>query len=466
LTKEIIQNQKDKLSEIQSILNDGIKNEISDNIKSLDKKIHDPKHYGDILHKAVKHNIANHPGDLSEELYETVESGLTRSVQTNPEKITSIIAPIIGPAIRKSVAETMKSFIESTNQVMEASLSPTSLKWRLQSYISGKSYSDIVLANTVEYRVDYLFLINKKSGILIEHMTSDSNLRLDKDEDLVTGMLTAIRDFSKDVFDSNTANSKTNSLNKLELGNQTIIIEDGAHAYIAAVIVGMPPRSLNITMKEIIEKINIELSKSDDLDNISQQQKGSIDSYLQQGLITKEIESNKTKDKSKPSSNLIAYGVLASVLIFLLVSGGMFIWDKYTKFQLTKKTESYIKKLNDQPGVLITNHIIHSDNKITVFGLKDNFATTPKPSSKKIEKNIQFLWKPYLSTEKTILTKRIASQLNLPKNIQLTFSDGELHISGDTSKKTQAKLIDTVNFYLDNTQIKFSKSGKTKENGG
>ena len=148
------------------------------------------------------------------------------------------------------------------------------------------------------------------------------------------------------------------------------------------------------------------------------------------------------------------------------MSGGIFLWGKYNKSQLSKKTTNYISELNNQPGLLITNHSIDSKNKITIYGLKDNFAKVPKPSSQWIEDQVKFKWKPYFSTEKSILTKRIASQLNLPKNIELKLLNGELHISGKTTKKLQNKLIDTVNFYLDNTQVKFSTLKKNEAKGG
>ncbi len=469
MRKELNTKNQDKLLEIQSILTGDSQSILKKNIEKINNTLHDPKHFGDFLDKAVKHNISKKPEALSKELFTTVESGLTKSIQNNPKKITDIIAPIIAPAIRRSVAETMKNFIESTNQIIEASLSPTSLKWRLQSIISGKSYSDIVFANSVEYRVDYVFLINKQSGILIDHAESASRLKLEKDEDLVTGMLTAIRDFSKDVFNSNTSKN-TSNLHKLELGNQTIVIEDGTHVFIAAVIIGIPPRSLSTTMKEIIEEINLKISRHDNLELFFHNKKIEIQSILQKGLLSKETNVNPRTKNKKTFSKLITYTLLATLMIFLLSFAGLFILKKYNHASTIKQTKNYIKSLNKQPGLLITNFSV-IENDIIISGLKDSFATLPvNKNFKTLKKRTNFIWKTYISTDPSVLAKRIKSQLNLSNKILFKYDANELKVIGDISNFTRSQIQNTLKFYLNDMNISFMNTDyslkKEKKSGG
>jgi OOP family OmpA-OmpF porin len=75
----------------------------------------------------------------------------------------------MGPAIRKSISETMQQMLENLNQLLEESLSPKSLRWRFDAWRTGRSYSELVLLNTLEFSVEQVFLIHRKTSLLIHH---------------------------------------------------------------------------------------------------------------------------------------------------------------------------------------------------------------------------------------------------------------------------------------------------------
>ena len=49
--------------------------------------------------------------------------------------------------------------VESMNRVMEQSLSMRSVTWRIEALRSGRSFSEVMLSHTMNYRVEQLFLI-------------------------------------------------------------------------------------------------------------------------------------------------------------------------------------------------------------------------------------------------------------------------------------------------------------------
>ena len=105
-----------------------------------------------------------------------------------------------GPAIRKSIAETLDGTLQRLNQAFKHSFSWRGLKWRLEAYRSGASFADVVLKHTVVFRVEHLFLIHRKTGLLLEHVAAPEAAA--QDPQMVSGMLTAIQDFVRDSFDA------------------------------------------------------------------------------------------------------------------------------------------------------------------------------------------------------------------------------------------------------------------------
>jgi len=84
------------------------------------------------------------------------------------------------------------------------------------------------------FSVDDLFLISK-DGRLMLHNTR--RMRADRDEDILSAMLTAILTFLRD-FDP----EENGELRRFDIGGKTALLERGTHAYLAAVYSGRVPR--------------------------------------------------------------------------------------------------------------------------------------------------------------------------------------------------------------------------------
>ncbi|HTQ98011.1 MAG TPA: hypothetical protein VMH89_14465, partial [Candidatus Acidoferrum sp.] len=67
---------------------------------------------------------------LSDALAPTIETALRDSVRKDPTTLADALFPVMGPAIRRSILETLRSFLDSFNQILDQSLSWQGLKWR------------------------------------------------------------------------------------------------------------------------------------------------------------------------------------------------------------------------------------------------------------------------------------------------------------------------------------------------
>ena len=84
------------------------------------------------------------------------------------------------------------------------------------------------------FAIDDVFLISK-DGRLIMHNTR--RMRADRDEDILSGMLTAIMSFLRDQDPE-----ENGDLKRFEVGGKTTLLERGEHVYMTAVYSGRVPR--------------------------------------------------------------------------------------------------------------------------------------------------------------------------------------------------------------------------------
>jgi len=66
------------------------------------------------------------------------EKSFRNSVRKHPREITDAIVPVIGPAIRKATAVSIREFAESLNQIVEKSASLRSVRWRIEARVTGR----------------------------------------------------------------------------------------------------------------------------------------------------------------------------------------------------------------------------------------------------------------------------------------------------------------------------------------
>ena len=77
-------------------------------------------------------------------------------------------------------------------------MSKQGLKWRFEALRTRKPFAEVILLHTLVYQVEQIFLIHKDTGLTLQHVVSKAELA--NDPDLVSGMLTAIKDFVQDSF--------------------------------------------------------------------------------------------------------------------------------------------------------------------------------------------------------------------------------------------------------------------------
>lgn len=211
----------------------------------------DVQQLADALPDAVR--LSGADGEkLADALSPTVDRAIEVSIENNPQPMIDAIFPIIGPAIRKAVSDALAKAVSGLNETLEHSLSLQSVRWRLEAKRTGKTFAEVLMLNTLRYRVEQVFLIHAETGLLLHHVVAPGVSA--RDADLVSGMLTAVTDFVKDSF--GTDDDAGAGLQKLRVGGSSVWVERGPHAVLAAAVRGEGPEQLREVLEESVESVH------------------------------------------------------------------------------------------------------------------------------------------------------------------------------------------------------------------
>ena len=188
--------------------------------------------------------------ELGNALKPVIEDAVLDTLKENPKVIIEIVYPVLGRAIRKSIAAALQSLVATIENQAASVFSVERLKWRWQAITSGRSYAEIVLANSVLFSVDEVLLIHRETGLLLVHASRDPEKA--RDADLVSSMLTAIEDFARDSFDLD----DEDSLSSFTMGGQTVLIRTSPLLVIAAAVEGSPTAKVTNQLDEVMERIH------------------------------------------------------------------------------------------------------------------------------------------------------------------------------------------------------------------
>ncbi|MDH3441302.1 MAG: OmpA family protein, partial [Gammaproteobacteria bacterium] len=154
------------LDELKTLLFGAEKETLDAIVERVEKREVRSADVADILPEAI-HTSHDKSGELVASLKEPVGEVLKASFQEQPEVFGDALYPVIGPAIRKSIMHTLRTFVQEINTAVDHSLSAKGVRWRIQAWRAGVPFGEYVLQKTLLYRVEQAYLISRENGLLI-----------------------------------------------------------------------------------------------------------------------------------------------------------------------------------------------------------------------------------------------------------------------------------------------------------
>ena len=350
---------------------------------------------------------------LGHALLPTVESALRESVRKDPGTLADALFPVMGPAIRRSILQTLRSFFDSFNEAMEHSLSLRGLQWRVEALRTGRSFSEIVLLHSLVFRVEQVFLIHKKTGLPLAHAVAPAVAM--QDASLVSGMLSAIQDFVRDSFNA----PQGQILEKINVGELEVWVEDGPYAILASVIRGIPPPDYRVRMSEALEHIHRNFAEQ------MERFQGETGPFA--GAHEDLSRCLEFQYKERQSSRPKSYVLWLAIGLLVLLGG----WASYRGWQ-TRRWGQFVETLREQPGIVVTG-FGRQHGTYVIRGLRDPLSADPQTMLQNGGLNVrdaEMHWAGYYALDDAIVQRRAEALLQPPPGVRLTVSNGVLRPEG------------------------------------
>jgi outer membrane protein OmpA-like peptidoglycan-associated protein len=401
------------LQSLRSILIGPAERQLHDLQARLDDRFAHAREVGAVLPQALL-SRARDP-ELARALTPSVEQAITASVRRDPKPLADAIFPVIGPAIRKAVAASLAAMVESLNRTLEHSVSWRALRWRFEALRTGKPFGEIVLLHTLLYRVEQVFLIHRKTGLLLQHVRAGPAEV--EDAQLVSAMLTAIRDFVQDSFRV----MEHDSLDALQVGELSVWIEEGPTAILAMVVRGNAPREQREVLQRTLEAIHLQYAES--LEAFD----GDTQSFASSRPVLEECLHSEYRAEKKSRARRAAF---AAGLVLLALG----IWLAFSLRAHVRWT-GYLEALRNEPGLVVISSE-RRGGRYVVTGLRDSLARDPGvllQQSRMAPEDVVSQWEPYQALTPSFVQARARNVLKPPAGVTLTLQGGVLTAAGEAT---------------------------------
>ncbi len=387
-------------------------------LDALERRIVDPtlrvEDVSTVLPQAVSRCVRE-DGRLAAAMSPAVEESLRASIRRDPSVLTNAIFPIIGPAIRRAVSEAFRRVVQTFSDAMEHSLSWRGLRWRWDAWRTGRPMAEVVLYHTLVYRVEQVFLIHRPSGLLLLHVGVPGVGT--GDEDLVAGMLSAVRDFVQDSFSP----SPEDELQSVQVGELSVWVEAGPHAILAAAIRGHAPFEMRQRLQGALERVHaldggaLAAFKGGDV-SAFEGLRGPLEACLEE----------RRKDETRAS--VVSWKAMLVVGVVLI---GILVWWG-AGWRARGNEAALVAKLRAEPGIVLTR-AVRAGGRLEVDGLRDLLAADPAVLAAEAGVSTQqvvFRWEPYQSLTPPMVMRRIQARFPVPGGVVATWYDGTLTVAG------------------------------------
>ncbi len=205
-----------------------------------------------VLGDMIGRSIRDSTDEMAEALGPIMGEAIRVQVRDSRKDMVEAIYPIIGETVQRAIGEFSREFQRNIDARLRASFGPQGVFRTIGARMRGVSPSQLALRDSIPFSIREIFIIQHRSGLLIAHSHPGSHDVVDSD--LISAMLTAIRDFVHDAFEDGRDDKE---LDEIQYGDSGIIIQSGRTAYIAVVITGVEPEGFRSKLHDFISELHV-----------------------------------------------------------------------------------------------------------------------------------------------------------------------------------------------------------------
>jgi len=176
---------------------------------------------GPILEEQLNHFKQNFP----EEYKVVVDKMITDKIKNSKKEIIDLLFPELGIMIKSYIGLQIQMLKEG----IENQFGSKGLLGKIKSSFGFGSSSQEVIENLEKSVIEEIFIIQKNSGLLAGSATRNETI----DQDVIAGMMTAIKSFVEDAFKKDNEN-----LGVIEYDTYRIVLQNFPNWYFAVALSG------------------------------------------------------------------------------------------------------------------------------------------------------------------------------------------------------------------------------------
>ena len=207
-----------------------------------------------VMTRLVRQTIKDSPDDMAEAIGPVMGEAIRVQIRDSRKEMVEAIYPIIGETIQRAISEFAKELQRNIDARLKSPLTPKGFMKRFRGRLRGISGAEIAFRESLPFLVREIFLIQHHSGLLLAHHQPQGGEG--RDSDIISAMLTAIRDFVQDSFEPNPSDANA-ELGEIRFGDQQIAIESGKHIYLAVVYSGIEPEGFRAALHQFVADLHV-----------------------------------------------------------------------------------------------------------------------------------------------------------------------------------------------------------------
>ena len=191
--------------------------------------------------------VQNSRDEMADAIGPIMGEAIEAQIRDSQDEMVEALYPVILRTVQRAISEFARELQRNIDSRMKNTLGASGALRSLTARLRGVPQSQLVMRDSLPFAITSLFLIQNESGLLLAQASGEEVD--EQDSDLISGMLTAIRDFTQDSFGRGDASEE---LDEIQYGDQRIIIQSGPSVYLAAVIRGIEPEGFRARMADYL----------------------------------------------------------------------------------------------------------------------------------------------------------------------------------------------------------------------
>ncbi len=209
-------------------------------------------HLTPVMTNVVRRTISESGAEMAEALGPIMGESIRVQIRDSRQEMVDALYPIIGSTVQRAVAEFTREIQRNIDRRLRSTLGIGGALRSLWARVRGVSSSELALRDSFAFQIREIFIIQHGSGMLLAHSHPGSSDIADSD--LVSAMLTAIRDFVRDSFAPGKEDAE---LDEIQFGQDRIIIQSGKYAYVAVVMHGIEPEGFRARLRAFVADLHV-----------------------------------------------------------------------------------------------------------------------------------------------------------------------------------------------------------------